>query len=200
MKNDRDIAAINSTSPENEAAGVALLYKDNQMWVDNGEYHTLVIGSSGSGKTRCVVKPLVNILAKHGESMVLTDPKGELYKDCASHLKDLGYNVIVLNFRDPANGNAWNPLTLPYQYLKMGNKDKATELLDDVALNILYDPNNKGEPFWEKSAADYFSGLALGLFDDAKPDEININSISVISNYLKYHCLSHLNYIMYQVH
>ena len=182
MKNDRDIAVINSTSPENDAAGVALLYKDNQMWVDNGEYHTLVIGSSGSGKTRCVVKPLVNILAKHGESMVLTDPKGELYKDCASHLKDLGYNVIVLNFRDPANGNAWNPLTLPYQYLKMGNKDKATELLDDVALNILYDPNNKGEPFWEKSAADYFSGLALGLFDDAKPDEININSISVMSS------------------
>ena len=33
--------------------------------------------------------------------------------------------------------------------------DKATELLDDVALNILYDANNKGEPFWERSAADY---------------------------------------------
>ena len=59
--------------------------------------------------------------------------------------------------------------------------DKATELLDDVALNILYDANNKGEPFWEKSAADYFSGLALGLFQDAKEEEININSISLMA-------------------
>src|SRR5574344_462256 len=181
VKNDHDIAVIDSTATNNTAAGVALTYKNNKIWVDNGEYHTLVIGSSGSGKTRCVVKPLVNILAKNGESMILTDPKGELYSDSAEHLKALGYNVIVLNFRDPINGNAWNPLTLPYQYFKMGNKDKATELLDDVALNILYDPNNKGEPFWEKSAADYFSGLALGLFDDAKEEEININSISVMS-------------------
>jgi len=144
IKNDRDVTMINSASTKTDAAGVALLYKDDQIWVDNGEYHTLVIGASGSGKTRCVVKPLVNILAKNGESMILTDPKGELYKDSAAHLKDLGYNVIVLNFREPANGNAWNPLTLPYQYLKMGNKDKATELLDDVALNILYDPIIKG--------------------------------------------------------
>jgi type IV secretory pathway TraG/TraD family ATPase VirD4 len=181
IKNDRDVVAIDSTAEKTNAGGIPLVYKKNKIWVDNGEYHTLVIGSSGSGKTRCVVKPLVNILAKNGESMVLTDPKGELYKDSAAHLKDLGYNVIVLNFRDPANGNAWNPLTLPYQYMKMGNKDKATELLDDVALNILYDPNNKGEPFWEKSAADYFSGLALGLFDDAKEEEININSISTMS-------------------
>src|SRR5574344_2052393 len=181
IKLDKDVAQIDTSLPKLDAAGIPLAYKDNKMWVDNGEYHTLVIGSSGSGKTRCVVKPLVNILAKHGESMILTDPKGELYADSANHLKELGYNVIVLNFRDPARGNAWNPLTLPYQYIKMGNKDKATELLDDVALNILYDPNNKGEPFWEKSAADYFSGLALGLFDDAKENEININSISAMS-------------------
>ena len=181
IKNDHDMAVIDSTSPTNTAAGVALAYKNNKIWVDNGEYHTLVIGASGSGKTRCVVKPLVNILAKNGESMILTDPKAEIYNDTAEHLKDLGYNVIVLNFRDPEKGNAWNPLTLPYQYYKMGNKDKATELLDDVALNILYDSNNKGEPFWEKSASDYFSGLALGLFEDAKEAEININSISVMS-------------------
>src|SRR5574344_1480396 len=180
IKLDKDVAQIDTSLPKLDAAGVPLVYKENNIWVDNGEYHTLVIGSSGSGKTRCVVKPLVNLLAKHGESMILTDPKGELYVDSANHLKELGYNVIVLNFRDPVKGSAWNPLNLPYQYMKMGNKDKAVELLDDVALNILYDPNNK-DPFWDKSAADYFSGLALGLFDDAKEDEININSINYMS-------------------
>lgn len=183
IKTDRGIEAVDYTASTVKAAGIPLIYdtKKHQVWVDNGEYHTVVIGASGSGKSQCIVKPLVNLLAKKGESMIITDPKGELYTSAAHRLKDLGYNVIVLNFRDPLKGNAWNPLTLPYQYMKMGNMDKATELLDDVALNILYDPNNKGEPFWEKSAADFFSGLALGLFEDAKEEEININSISVMS-------------------
>ena len=182
IKTDRDVEKIITTDPTLKAAGVPLCTgKNNEMWVDNGEYHTLVIGSSGSGKSRCVVKPMVNLLAKKGESMIITDPKGELYVASANKLKELGYKVIVLNFRDPLKGNAWNPLTLPYQYYKNGNMDKATELLDDVALNILYDANNKGEPFWERSAADYFSGLALGLFQDAKEEEININSISLMA-------------------
>ena len=63
---------------------------------------------------------------------------------------------------------------------KSGNQDKAIELLDDLALNILYDESNKNaDPFWEKTSADYFSGVALGLFEDAKEEEININSISL---------------------
>ena len=183
IKTDRGVTEVDYTAPTINAAGIPLIYdtKKHKVWVDNGEYHTVVIGASGSGKSQCIVKPLVNLLAKKGESMIITDPKGELYTSAAHRLKDLGYNVIVLNFRDPLKGNAWNPLTLPYQYMKMGNMDKATELLDDVALNILYDPNNKGEPFWEKSAADFFSGLALGLFQDAKEEEININSISYMS-------------------
>ena len=73
--------------------------------------------------------------------------------------------------------------TLVEHLVKEGNKDKAIELLDDLALNILYDENNKGgDPFWEKTSADYFSGVALGLFEDAKPDEININSISLATS------------------
>ena len=64
--------------------------------------------------------------------------------------------------------------------IKSGNQDKAIELLDDLALNILYDESNQNaDPFWEKTSADYFSGVALGLFEDAKEDEININSISL---------------------
>lgn len=167
---------------EVDAAGIPLINDGKNIWIDNGEYHNLVIGSTGSGKTETVVKPMVNLLAKKGESMVITDPKGEIYKYSAEYLREQGYNIIVLNFRDPTNGNAWNPLTLPYRYYKDKNVDKATELLDDVALNIVKDPNNKGEPFWENSAADYFSGLALGLFMDAKEEEVNMNSINYMSS------------------
>lgn len=182
IKNDAGVEVVDPLAKESEFAGIPLVNDGKHLWVDNGEYHNLVIGSTGSGKSQTIVEPMVELLIKKGESMIITDPKGELYKASSDYMKERGYNVVVLNFREPQNGNAWNPLTLPYQYYKDGNFDKATELLDDVGMNILYDPNNKsGDPFWEKSAADYFSGLALGLFEDATQDEINLNSINFMS-------------------
>ena len=162
------------------AAGVPLILNDHEMWVDDSEYHSLVIGATGSGKTQTVILPTVHSLAKKKESMIITDPKGEIYEKTSNMLKDRGYQILLLNFRDPQNGNAWNPMSLPYQMYKSGNQDKAIELLDDLALNILYDETNQNaDPFWEKTSADYFSGVALGLFEDAKEEEININSISL---------------------
>ena len=182
IKEDKNVEHVFAIDKHATAAGIPLINNGKDIWVDNGDYHNLVIGSTGSGKTECLVKPMVNLLAKKGESMIITDPKGEIYEYSADYLKEQGYKIIVLNFRDPQKGNAWNPLTLPYQYYKNGNTDKSTELLDDVGLNIIRDPNNKSEPFWENSAADYFSGLALGLFMDAKEEEINLNSINYMSS------------------
>ena len=182
IKEQSGVECVHPTDETVSAAGIPLINNGKEIWVDNGEYHNLVIGSTGSGKTQTIVKPMVNLLAKKGESMIITDPKGEIYKYSASYLKEKGYRIIVLNFREPQRGNSWNPLSLPNQYYRAGNKDKAIELLNDVALNILYDPSNKSESdFWEKSAADYFSGLALGLFQDAKEEEVNLNSINVMS-------------------
>lgn len=184
--------------PEDEtagAAGIALMNNGKELWVDDGEYHNLVIGSTGSGKTQIVVHPLVKILAKKSESMIITDPKGEIYRGNAEMLRAKGYNVIVLNFRDPDQGSAWNPLTLPYTLYKNGNKDKAIELLDDLAINILYDEKSQTQdPFWEKTSADYFVGLALALFEDAKESEVNLNSINYISTVgeEKYHGTNYL--------
>ena len=164
------------------AAGIALHSKNGKMWVDNGEDHYLVMGATGSGKTVIVAKPMIKLLAKHNESMILTDPKGELYEETAELLKSEGYNIITLNFREPSHGNAWNPMSLPYKLYKDGNTDKAIELLDDLALNILYEEKSNGDPFWEKTAADYFTGLALGLFEDGTPEQINLNSLNLMSS------------------
>ena len=163
-----------------KAAGIPIILNEKEMWVDNSEYHSLIIGATGSGKTQGVVFPQVHSLAKAKESMIITDPKGEIYEKTSLMLRKRGYQILLLNFRDPQNGSAWNPMTLPYKMYKSGNQDKAIELLDDLALNILYDDSNKNaDPFWEKTSADYFSGVALGLFEDAKEEEININSISL---------------------
>lgn len=180
MKKAYKICEVGVKDETASAGGVVFINDGKHMWVDDGENHTLVIGVTGSGKTTAVVDPLIYSLCKHGESMVITDPKGEIYKNHAELLKARGYKIVVLNFRDPTRGNMWNPLTLPYRLYKDGNIDKAVELVDDVALNILQDKKAQ-DPFWEKSASDYFSGCALGLLEDAKEEEVNLNSISYMT-------------------
>ena len=166
-----------------DAAGLVVINDGKTLWVDDGEAHNIIIGATGSGKTQAVVFPMVQSLAKKGESMIITDPKGEIYEQTGSMLRERGYNIVLLNFRSPQNGNSWNPMGLPYQLYKEGNTDKAIELLDDLALNILYEEKNgNADPFWEKSAADYFTGLALGLFEDATEEEINLNSMNLMSS------------------
>ena len=178
----KTLSELNVTDNEYEHAGFPLVSDGERLWVDDDNSHNLVIGSTGTGKTQCIIHPLVKILAKKGESMIVTDPKGEIYRESAGLLKQKGYQIIVLNFRDPQRGNTWNPLHLPYKLYKQGNTDKAMELLDDLAANILYEESSANkDPFWEKTSADYFAGLALGLFEDAKEEEININSISVMT-------------------
>lgn len=167
---------------EFKAGGMPIITDGNELWIDDGEAHNLIIGTTGSGKSRRFAHPLINVLGKKGESMILTDPKGELYEENAEFLKERGYNIVVVNLRNPHLGQAWNPLSLPYRLYKEGNNDKAIELLDDLAINILYDESNKnGDPFWEKTSADYFTGLSLGLFEDATEEQINLNSINLMT-------------------
>lgn len=180
-KKFENVEPVEITAKEATAAGFPLVYdkKKNLVYVDNGEAHSLVIGATGSGKTTMIINPLVNFLAKKGESMVITDPKGEIYEKNGEMLRNLGYDVIIVNFRDPKNGSCWNPYTLPYKYYKEGNQDKANELLNDMAINIATD-EKADDPFWTNSAADYLTGLSLGMFEDAKEDEISISTVNLM--------------------
>ena len=180
MKSADGIRKVELKSDTLDAGGVPIINDGTEAWVDDSEFHTMVIGASGSGKTQGIVHPQVKILAKHGESMIITDPKGELYEQSYSLLKSKGYNIVLLNFRDPQHGQAWNPLSMPYRYYKEGNKDKAMELLEDLGKNIIVD-KNQTDPFWQNSSAAFFAGLALGLFEDAEEDQVNLNSIYLMS-------------------
>lgn len=178
----KELAKVDVKAEKADAGGLPLINDGKFMWVDNSEAHTLIIGSTGAGKTQVAIFPLVHSLAKHDESMIITDPKGEIYETTANMLKARGYNVILLNFRNPQQGSGWNPLHLPYKYYKEGNIDKANELTDDLAANILYDEaGQNNDPFWQNTSANYFSGICLGLFEDAKPEEINLNSINLFT-------------------
>ena len=182
IKKGLDVVEVDPLSPKAEAGGIPLIMTPKKVLVDNGGYHNLVIGSTGAGKTQTTVLPMVNLLAKHDESMIITDPKGEIHEQTSNYLRSLDYNIVLLNFRDPQQGNSWNPMYLPYSLYKDNKIDKSIELIEDLAANILKDPQAKGQdPFWENTSADYFAGLSCALFEDGTPDQINLNSINLMT-------------------
>ena len=182
MKKAPGIVIIKPTDDNIPKGGIPIYNNGKEVWIDTGGYHNMIIGSTGSGKSQSISFPFINVMAKAGESMIVTDPKGELYEGTAKELEKRGYNIVLLNFRDPDKGSGWNPFTIPYQLYKAGNKDKAIEMLEDLAKNILYDESSKSDPFWNNTSADYFAGLAWALFQDTdNPDEVNINSINYMA-------------------
>lgn len=74
--------------------------------------HSLVIGATGSGKTTTFINPMIQLLAasKKGSSMIMTDPKGELFDLHSKFLRDQGYSVLVFDLRDTYASSRWNPL------------------------------------------------------------------------------------------
>lgn len=147
--------------------------------------HTLVLGSSGTGKTMRVVLPYVLSAIKSNENIVVTDGKNKLLNKVYNKLKEKNYEIVTVNMRDPQNSHAWNPLYLPYQYYLNDDLDTCIELLDDLGKNIMMDrlPGESTDPFWATSSKNMFVGLAIALFEDpeTKQDMINLRSIYYMS-------------------
>ena len=167
---------------EMQKSGIQMLSEGNKIYIKDDESHSLVIGSAGSGKTQAVVLPLVRTIIKANESFLINDIKGEIMNKVGGELKKRGYNIIVLDYANLKIGNHYNVLDFPYYLYNNDEKDKAIEILENIAYYIMHDIDSTSDPFWEKTAGDYFVGLALYLFDNAKSEEINLNSIFNLSN------------------
>lgn len=95
--------------------------------------HTLIIGTTGSGKTTTFISPTIQILAntKSKPSMLISDPKGELYALHAKSLLKRGYDVKILDLRNPYCSIRWNPLEKPFEMyqemLSLNNKVSVNE-------------------------------------------------------------------------
>ena len=166
-------------------SGIPISHNGSRLLIDDQETHNLIIGSNGSGKTQSIILPMIKLSLKANESLVINDPKSELYEKCASKAKEEGYKVVLLDFDTSKYGNNWNPLEYIYKNYKENNHDLSIKLLEDLGYYLFIDENeNNSDPFWINTTIDYFTGLVLYLFENAKEEEINLQSIYNLSNYL----------------
>lgn len=160
-----------------KSGGIPVTYMNGKFYYSDKFDHTLIIGSTGSGKTISCIMPLIFNLADAGESMVINDTKGELYSTTANYLKDKGYNIKIINLRDALASDGWNPLHLPYKYFNEGKIDDAGDMIENFSRSLCKNLSSK-DMYWEKSATAVLTALCYALIEDApKESQVNLYSI-----------------------
>ena len=164
-------------------SGIPLIYEGSNIYVTNNNNNSLIIGASGSGKTQALILPLIKLSLLANESIIVNDPKGELYKKTANEFKKRDYNVIMLDFDNAIYGNYYNPLSLANKLYKEGNKDKCINVIEEIGYYLFTDSKDTSDPFWTNSAIDFFTGLCLYLFENTK-EEVKLNDVFTLANKL----------------
>lgn len=134
----------------------------------------LVIGGSGSGKTRYFCKPG---LYSANCSYLVTDPKGELLKAAGGLLLSLGYEVRVFNLIDPEQSDCYNP------FVYVREEKDVLSLIDNLIKNTTPRNASSNDPFWEKAEVALDSALMLYLIHEAPQDEQNFETMLYMMNF-----------------
>ena len=134
----------------------------------------LVIGGSGSGKTRYFCKPG---LYSANCSYLITDPKGELLRSSGGLLLSLGYEVRVFNLIDPEQSDCYNP------FVYVREEKDVLSLIDNLIKNTTPRNASSNDPFWEKAEVALDSALMLYLIHEAPQDEQNFETMLYMMNF-----------------
>ena len=111
-----------------------------------------IYGASGSGKSRAFVRNMVLQAVRRGESVIITDPKSELFEDMAAYLSANGYTVRVFNLIRPQNSDSWNCLN------EVGDEVMAQIFSDTIIKNT---SSGKSDHFWDNSELNLLKALIL---------------------------------------
>lgn len=130
--------------------------------------NVLVIGGSGSGKTRFYVKP--NLMQMHS-SYCVTDPKGTIVLECGKMLEDNGYEIKILNTINFKKSMKYNP----FAYIR-SEKD-ILKLVQTIIANTKGDGEKAGEDFWVKAEKLYYTALIGYIFYEAPREEKNFATL-----------------------
>lgn len=130
--------------------------------------NVLVIGGSGSGKTRFYVKP--NLMQMHS-SYCVTDPKGTIVLECGKMLEDNGYEIKILNTINFKKSMKYNP----FAYIR-SEKD-ILKLVQTIIANTKGEGEKAGEDFWVKAEKLYYTALIGYIWYEAPREEKNFATL-----------------------
>lgn len=137
--------------------------------------NTLIIGGSGSGKTRGFVMP--NVLQAHS-SYVITDPKGEILEKSGYFLEHIkGYKIRVLNLDDKSSSDGYNP----FKYIhpeREGYEERVLSLIEAIILNTDGgEKKNGSDPFWDKAERLFLQAVFFFTCIGFDEEQRNINTV-----------------------
>jgi len=167
-----NVHEINRKYKDKDDSKNVILTKNLRMSM-NGKLHMrnllqIVVGGSGAGKTRFLVKP--NIMLANA-SFICTDPKGEIARATIPLLLQNGYVVKVFDLIEPANSDSYNP----FHYIR---KDSDVfRLINNFIQNTTPKNASQSDPFWEKSEIALDAALMLYLLHEAPEYEQNMEMI-----------------------
>lgn len=127
--------------------------------------HIAIFGASGTMKSRAIIRNALFQAIKRNESVVITDPKGELYSDTAEMFRSEGYEVKVFNLVHPEHSDSWNC---------MSDLHGDTLLAQDLTNVIIGNTSSgKGDHFWDNGEANLLKALVLYVdFDNTRSTEM----------------------------
>jgi len=128
-----------------------------------------VYGASGSMKSRAFARNMVFQCVLRGESLIITDPKSELYEDMSAYLRSNGYVVKVFNLVNPQNSDSWNCLA------EIEGQELMAQTFADVVIKNTGSP--KGDHFWDNSELNLLKALVLYVEQGYPPEGKNIGQV-----------------------
>ena len=149
-----------------------------KLYYIGSDTHTLTIGATRSGKSRCLVIQSICTLGLAAESMVISDPKAELYQYTSEFLTKLGYEVICIDFKNPNKSTRYNLLQPVIDAVNECDMEKAEMYAWDIT-NILVGDNTSNEKIWENGEKSTIAGAILCVVVDNKlrPQYQNLTNV-----------------------
>lgn len=135
--------------------------------------NVLVIGGAGSGKTLFLVKPN---LMQMNTSFIVTDPKGEILRNCGGFLKAHGYRVITFNMIEMDKSNCYNP----FDYIR--SETDIIKLITNLIANTTPKNAQQNDPFWEKAETLYLQALFYYVWLECPEEERNFRTVLKLLN------------------
>ena len=148
------------------------------LYMVGEDTHTLTIGATRSGKTRCLVIQSICSIALAGESLVISDPKAELFHYTSNYLKKLGYEVVCIDFKSPEKSTRYNLLQPVIDAVEEGEMERAEMYAWDIT-NILVGDNTSNEKIWENGEKSTIAAAILCVVVDnqKRPEYQNLTNV-----------------------